>query len=132
MPLYRTWEVIHVNRFLSLSLSRHYPSVTSALVPHSFPFVMCSGPTLSSSFYHLLCPLCSAPPFVRLVAGDGQRMARLWDKDCPAESTGLLRVVEDVQDARLRWGEVGSVVSVVTRGRSIAAASASGLAFSFM
>ena len=52
-------------------------------------------------------PLRSALPFVRLVAGDGQHMARLWDRACPAESTGPLGIVENVQDARLRWGGVG-------------------------
>ena len=37
----------------------------------------------------------------------GQHMARLWDRACPAKSTCLLRVVKDVQAARLRWGGVG-------------------------
>ena len=51
------YDSLRVNRFLSLTLSHHYPSVTSTLSPHSFPSVMRSGPTLSSAFSHLVCPL---------------------------------------------------------------------------
>ena len=58
MPLYRTWAVtLRMNHFLSLTLSHHYPSVTSTLRPHSFPSIMHSGPTLSSAFSHLVYPL---------------------------------------------------------------------------
>ena len=81
---------------------------------------MHSCPTLSSAFSHLACALRSAPPFVRLVTGDDQHMARLWDRACLAESTGSLRIIEEVQDAQLRW--CGSMVGVVIGGRSGAAA----------
>ena len=47
-------------------------------------------------------------------------MARLWDRACLAESTGSLRIIEEVQDAQLRW--CGSMVGVVIGGRSGAAA----------
>ena len=63
--------------------------------PHSFPSVTRSGPTFPSALSHLARPLRSALPFVWLVAGDSQHMARLWDRACPAESTSLLRIVED-------------------------------------
>ena len=78
---------IRVNRFLSLTLSLMI-SVTSPLL--SFRYALwfyASGPTLSSALSHLACPLCFALPFDWLVAGDGQHMARSWDRACPVEST---------------------------------------------
>ena len=103
-----------MNHFLSLTLSHHYPSVMSTLRPHSFPSVMRSGLALFSAFSDLVCPLPSASPFVWLVTGDGQHMGRLWNRSCPAESTGHLCVVEDIKDARLKsvggrccvWSEI--------------------------
>ena len=92
---------------------------------------MRSDRTLSSALSHLACVLRSTSPFVWLVAGDGQHMAHLWDKACPAESIGPLRVVQHVQDARLRCG--GAVGGVVTGGRYSASASVSMLfAISFV
>ena len=41
-----------------------------------------TGPTLSSALSHLAYPLRSVPPFVRLVAGDGQQ-----EENNPAGST---------------------------------------------
>ena len=62
---------ISVNRFLSLTLSHHSPSVTSTLRPHSFSFRYASlvlrfrshaffrlfPPSLSASLRSALCPV---------------------------------------------------------------------------
>ena len=55
---------ISVNRFLSLTLSHHSPSVTSTLHPHSFPLRLWSHaffrsfpPGLSASLRSVLCPV---------------------------------------------------------------------------
>ena len=53
---------LRVNHFLSITLSHHYPIVMSTPRPHSFPSIVCSGPTLSSAFSHLVRPLCPALP----------------------------------------------------------------------
>ena len=76
----------------SLSLITTSIYVTSSLRLHSFPSIMHYGPTLSSTLSHLASlRLLSAPlvpPFVCLVAEDGQHMARLWERACPTEFTG--------------------------------------------
>ena len=94
MPLFRTWVVTLMRELLPLplSLSNHYPNVTSTLCPHSFPSIMRFGPTLTSAISHLVCPLRLLSDWV----GDGQHMAHLWDRACPAESVGPLRFIEDV------------------------------------
>ena len=79
---------ICVNRFLSLTLSLII-SVTSPCIPTPFlPLHLGSHAFLRP--FPLACPLRSARSSVRLVAGDGQHMARLWDRACPVESTDPL------------------------------------------
>ena len=76
---------IHVNRFLSLTLSLII-SVTSACVPTPFLPLRLGSHALLRPF-PLVCPPCPALSSVWLVAGDGQHMARSSDRGCPVKST---------------------------------------------
>ena len=78
-----------MNHFLSLTPSHHYSCRNTFTPALTFPSVTRSASPFQTRFVRVLCPLRSVP--VCLVIGDGQHMARLWDRACPAESTGLFR-----------------------------------------
>ena len=73
---------IRVNRFLFLTLSLII-SVTSPT--HFLP--LCLGSHALLRPFPLAYPPRSALSSVWLVAGDGQHMARSWDRSCPVNST---------------------------------------------
>ena len=77
---------LSVNLFLSLTPSHHYSCRNTFTPALTFPSVTRSASPFQTRFVRVLCPLRSVP--VCLVIGDGQHMARLWDRACPAESTG--------------------------------------------
>ena len=112
MPLYRTWEVTLKREPLPLPHSLSLVSLRNVFpVAPLFPFRY----ALQSHTFLRLFPSSLSAASVRFaplrpLSGWSPETANTWyagDKACPAESISRLGIVEDVQDARLRWGGVG-------------------------
>ena len=108
-----------VNRFISLPPSLMI-SINSPLLFLSLRL----GSHASLRPFPLACPPCSALSSVWLVAGDGQHMARSWDRACPVESTEPLYALSKMS-RMLGSGGVGSEGGVETEGGSVTAVSGS-------